>query len=220
MKDSSSNPLVAERTLMEDVIQSDPIQNIIIPKAIKPTQTDWNKYINSLFGSAVSILELKNTLVIKQGGERITKEERARKVEKFLIKRRRRNGIKKVRYQHRQLVADRRMRYKGRFVNIDEAKELIIKGEEVTANDRLILDKLIEELNKENLLEKYYETLRNKKVFKTVRNCGEKMNKRKQSISTIGGTNPGTSPLIQVMKDQIEKPTEREKESSVPILNL
>ena len=176
---------------------------IVIPKPIRRGGFYWLNYVNSLYGSSSNILTIKNSY--KYIGL-LTREERKLKLQRFFEKRKRKHNIKKIKYQHRHEVADKRMRYKGRFVKINEAKELIIKGEEVTANDRSELDKLIQELIKNNLLEKCKEA---KKVFTTIKENESNNGDRKFSLSTSSGT----SPIVETNKD------ERVFES-VPILNL
>ena len=55
---------------------------------------------------------------------RLTKAERAAKVKKYLEKKRRRKWDKQVNYQSRKKVADKRPRYKGRFLSTEQAIEL------------------------------------------------------------------------------------------------
>jgi len=54
---------------------------------------------------------------------RLTKAQRAAKVQKYLEKKKKRKWDKQVNYQSRKKVADTRPRYKGRFVSSEMAKE-------------------------------------------------------------------------------------------------
>eukprot|EP00826_Nyctotherus_ovalis_P049274 TRINITY_DN5935_c0_g1_i3.p2 TRINITY_DN5935_c0_g1~~TRINITY_DN5935_c0_g1_i3.p2 ORF type:complete len:157 (-),score=28.63 TRINITY_DN5935_c0_g1_i3:236-706(-) len=133
----------------------------------------------------------------------MSKEERASRVKRFLEKRRKRNGAKKIRYQYRQQVAARRIRYHGRFIKLEQAKELILRGELVDANDKTELNKLFEELKESNVVDDIIRSQSSKEETKNSQDIifTGNINKRKFSSSTSGGTNSRTSPLIQVMKE-------------------
>ena len=150
-------PFVQPEMNFDKTKQSNISEGIIVSKPLRQTGSSWINYVDSLSRSSSNILDFKSLIEKMSMVGMLTREERKLKLAKFLEKRKRRHLIKKIRYQHRQQVADRRMRYKGRFVNIEEAKELMMKGEEVTANNRSDLDKLLEQLGKQNLLGKYYE---------------------------------------------------------------
>lgn len=196
---------------------------IVVPKAIQASGPQWMNYVQACNESKRQFV---GTDKEKSKDEmRITKEERASKVKKFLEKRRKRNGIKKIRYQYRQQVAARRIRYHGRFIKIGEAKELILKGELVDANDKTELNKLFEELKESNKLNETLQLQRTKVDNKNNHNTIPTLNipsMRKFSTSTSGGTNSGASPLIQVMKEDSGelKQESLDIESSPPILKL
>ena len=154
---------------------------ILVPKPIKPALPKSDSYVSEYANNQNDNEKAKEPSLI-------TKETRAIKVQKFLEKRRGRKKIKKVRYQQRQKAADRKIRYKGRFVNLGEAKELIMKGEEVTANDSAYLQRLFDKYKEENLRKKFEENIRTNAILRT---------KRKFSLNTNVGTNSGSSPLIQ-----------------------
>lgn len=181
---------------------------IIVPKPIRASGPQWMNYVKACNESKDISIEVNKEVQEKSKVEmKISKEERASKVQRFLEKRRKRNGIKKIRYQYRQQVAARRIRYHGRFIKVEQAKELILKGELVDANDKTELNKLFEELKENNILEECKEVTliqKPKDELKNTQDINTKNNKlsmRKFSSSTSGGTNSGTSPLIQVMKD-------------------
>lgn len=205
---------------------------IIVPKPIRASGPQWMNYVKACNESKeISIEVSKEAQEKSKVGMKMSKEERASKVQRFLEKRRKRNGIKKIRYQYRQQVAARRIRYHGRFIKIEQAKELILKGELVDANDKTELNKLFEELKENNMSDEYKELTvlqKPKDEFKNTQDTNIKtnniINTRKFSSSTSGGTNSGTSPLIQVMKDGNlsgdTKETNGDVESSPPVLKL
>jgi len=47
------------------------------------------------------------------------------RIDYYLLKKSRRNFEKKIVYDTRKKVADRRIRYKGKFINESQAKELL-----------------------------------------------------------------------------------------------
>ena len=75
----------------------------------------------------------------------LTKEERRKKIAKFLEKRKRRIWNKKVSYDCRKKVADKRLRIKGRFVTREQAYALL-----GTIQEDLLKNKNIIELIKAN----------------------------------------------------------------------
>ena len=179
---TTSNLLQTLKDITSSAHVINPLEyGILVPKPVKPNGVEWLNYISASDDSSKKTEKPKGVLIM-------TKEMRALKVKKFLEKRRGRNRIRKVRYQQRQKAADKKIRYKGRFVNLAEAKELIIKGEQVTANDMTYLKKLFEEYKGEKLMEKYNEN---------VRTNTSSRNTRKFSLSTNTWTNSRTSPLIQ-----------------------
>lgn len=175
---------------------------ILVPRPIRANDPHWVQY-NRTRGQSKGIPAASDS----RGGEakepRMSKEERAGKVRRFLEKRRRRNGAKKIRYQYRQQVAARRIRYHGRFIKLEQAKELILRGELVDANDKTELNKLFEELKESCAVDDVAQSLSSKQEAKNSQDTifiGN-INKRKFSSSTSGGTNSRTSPLIQVMRE-------------------
>ena len=58
---------------------------------------------------------------------KLTAEERLKKVQRYIEKRRRRMWQKKVSYSCRKETADQRLRIKGRFVKNEDQKEIIRK---------------------------------------------------------------------------------------------
>eukprot|EP00826_Nyctotherus_ovalis_P045814 TRINITY_DN5103_c0_g2_i2.p2 TRINITY_DN5103_c0_g2~~TRINITY_DN5103_c0_g2_i2.p2 ORF type:complete len:231 (-),score=52.65 TRINITY_DN5103_c0_g2_i2:177-869(-) len=191
---------------------------IVVPKPIRATGPNWMD--RPRVCAREELGEAKD-----EGGK--WGQERAKKVRRFLEKRRKRNGVKKIRYQYRQQVAARRIRFHGRFIKIEQAKELILRGESVDANDKTELNKLFEELKESSILNgddktplpKNSETdLKSDQNTILINNMG---GMRKFSASTC--TNSGTSPLIQVMRNEcVENESKQceDVESSPPDLKL
>jgi len=55
----------------------------------------------------------------------LTKRERKEKVDRYLLKRKRRKWIRRINYHSRKWVADTRPRFKGRFVSVSQAGHLL-----------------------------------------------------------------------------------------------
>eukprot|EP00826_Nyctotherus_ovalis_P038997 TRINITY_DN3706_c0_g4_i7.p1 TRINITY_DN3706_c0_g4~~TRINITY_DN3706_c0_g4_i7.p1 ORF type:complete len:281 (+),score=85.16 TRINITY_DN3706_c0_g4_i7:171-1013(+) len=197
---------------------------IIIPKPRKPDTTAWSYWmnymkmstalVNNLSGGNSSSSESLDSGVKSEGGRRsfpkLTKQERALKVEKYLEKKRRKNGAKKIRYQYRQELADKRIRFQGRFVKPAEAKDLIMQGVAVTVKDKSELTKLFEEDKDQELLERYNENLRKKnlkRIFKTVYDTSvvDRLSSGDHSSysssSSLSSSGSAMSPLIENMGD-------------------
>jgi hypothetical protein len=61
---------------------------------------------------------------------------RGLRIEQYKLKKERRNFNKKVVYDTRKRVADRRIRFKGKFINEGQAKELLgLTGQDYTFED-------------------------------------------------------------------------------------
>lgn len=197
--------------------------SIIIPKPHKADPNAWTYWmnymkmptalVNNLSGVSSSSSESLDD-VVKSEGERgfpkLTKQERALKVQKYLEKKRRKNGVKKIRYQYRQELAAKRIRFQGRFVKLAEAKDLIMEGVAVTVKDKNELTKLFEEDKDQGLLEKYNENLRKKnlkRIFKTTYDTSvvDRLSSGDQSSyssnSSISSSGSSMSPLIDNMED-------------------
>jgi len=199
---------------------------IIVPKPIRASGPQWMNYVQACSESRREVVEGNKEMKEKTKSEaKITKEERISKVQRFLEKRRKRNGIKKIRYQYRQQVAARRIRYHGRFIKIEQAKELILKGELVDANDKTELNKLFEELKENNVLDETLQQQKakidNKSNLDTIPTINI-ASMRKFSTSTNGGTNSRTSPLIQIMKEDSRELKQQSSDIKVspPVLKL
>ncbi len=203
---------------------------IIVPQPRKPNTAVWSYWMNymrmstalvsNLPGVRSSSSESVDSGVKSEGAQgpettpiyprKLSKEERALKVQKYLEKKKRKTNAKKIRYQYRQQLAARRIRFQGRFVKATEAKDLILKGAPVTAKDRTELNKLFEEDKDQELIRKYNENLRLhtiKPIFKTThdtsvvdRLSGSEYNSSSSSSegSSLGS---GMSPLIETMRD-------------------
>lgn len=138
---------------------------------------------------------------------KLTKEERAAKVQKYLEKKKRKNNEKKIRYQYRQHLADKRIRYQGRFVKASDVKDLILNGAQVTAKDKTELNKLFEEDKDEELMARYNENVKAQKIkpiFKTTYDPSIvnslSLGARKSSASS-DSSGSGINPLITTMKN-------------------
>lgn len=193
---------------------------IIIPKPRKP-DTTWSYWGDYMKMSATLINNLSggNSSSESEGGgvksegdygkgsyPKLTKQERALKVQKYLEKKRRKNGAKKIRYQYRQELAAKRIRFQGRFIKPDEAKDLIMQGVPVTIKDKNELNKLFEEDKDQEILEKYNENLRRKnmkRIFKTTYDTSvvDRLSSGEQSCyssnSSISSSGSAMSPLIE-----------------------
>jgi len=219
--------------------------SIIIPKPRKADPSAWTYWMNYMKMSTVLVNNLSGVNssssessdgVIKSEGERgfpkLTKQERALKVERYLEKKRRKNGVKKIRYQYRQELAAKRIRFQGRFVKPAEAKDLIMQGVAVTVKDKNELTKLFEEDKDQGLLEKYNENLRKKnlkRIFKTTYDTSviDRLSSGDQSSYSSNGSissfGSGMSPLIDNMEDMKlgnEEKDENPEIEQLPILKL
>eukprot|EP00826_Nyctotherus_ovalis_P038994 TRINITY_DN3706_c0_g1_i4.p1 TRINITY_DN3706_c0_g1~~TRINITY_DN3706_c0_g1_i4.p1 ORF type:complete len:203 (+),score=58.05 TRINITY_DN3706_c0_g1_i4:92-700(+) len=171
--------------------------------------------VGNLSGGSSSSSESVENGVRSEGDQangnfpKLSKKERALKVEKYLEKKRKKSGAKKIRYQYRQELAAKRIRFQGRFVKPTDAKELIKQGVAVTVKDKSELNKLFEEDKDRELLEKYNENLRrksHKKIFRTEYDTsvvdrlsgGDQSSYSNSSISSSGSA---MSPLIENMED-------------------
>lgn len=135
---------------------------------------------------------------------KLTRAQRNAKVQKYLEKKKRKNNEKKIRYQYRQELADKRIRHQGRFVKVSEVRDLILKGAQVTVKDKTELNKLLEEDKDAELIAKYNQSVRSRPVFKTTYDPSIvnslSLGARKSSSSS-DSSNSHISPLIKTMRD-------------------
>jgi hypothetical protein len=109
-------------TYFESLSETDSSSNFTIPEP----SADF-----SLFELPEPDLELPQTTsepvpkvkIFKQIGT-LPSEERAKKIQKYLEKKRQRNWHKKIHYSCRKKVADQRVRVKGRFISKQQALSL------------------------------------------------------------------------------------------------
>ncbi len=201
---------------------------ILVPQPRKPNTAVWSYWMNymrmssalvsNLPGMRSSSSESGDSGVKSDGAcqqpegpypRKLSKDERAEKVQRYLEKKKRKSGAKKIRYQYRQQLAARRIRYQGRFVKASEAKDLIMQGAPVTARDKTDLNKLFEEDKNQDLFKKYEDNIRLrsiKPIFRTIHDTSVVERLRSESAGSSGGSlegscGSGMSPLIETMKD-------------------
>ncbi len=217
---------------------------ILVPQPRKPNAPIWSYWMNymrmsnalvsNLPGMRSSSSESGDSGVRSEGAcpaegpypRRLTKEERAAKVQRYLEKKKKKNNTKKIRYQYRQQLAARRIRFQGRFVKASEAKDLILQGAPVTAKDKTELNKLFEEDKNQDLIRKYEENLRlhtAKPIFRTTHDTSviDRLSSDSSGSSGAEGScGSGMSPLIETMKDVNLGPSGEAAKITLPILKL
>ena len=228
---------------------------IIVPQPRKPNTAVWSYWMNYMRMSTALVSNLSGVRSsssesaegeIKSEGasgpesagglypRKLSKEERALKVQKYLEKKRNKSNMKKIRYQYRQQLAARRIRFQGRFVKAAEAKDLILKGAPVTAKDRTELNKLFEEDKDQELIKKYNENIRLhtvKPIFKMTHDTSvmDRLSGSEHSSYSSGSEGSslglGMSPLIETMKDidlngELKEQCAKIKLQPPPILKL
>jgi len=199
---------------------------ILVPQPRKPDTAALSFWMNYMHMSTVLVNNLSSLRSLSsESGEgiksegnsssdarilyprKLTKAERAEKVQRYLEKKKRKNNERKIRYHYRQQLADKRIRYQGRFVKASDVKSLILKGAQVTAKDKTELNKLFEEDKDEELITKYNENIRSnriKPIFKTTYDSSivssMSLGARKSSASS-GSSGSSINPLISTMKN-------------------
>ena len=138
---------------------------------------------------------------------KLSKEERAAKVQKYWEKKKRKTYDKKIRYEYRQHLADKRMRFQGRFVKAEHAKDLIMRGASITVKDKAELTKLFEEDNNSELIKKYEENMKMhsiKSIFRTVQDTSVRdgmSSSESDSSGSMNAMSASFSPSLESMKD-------------------
>jgi len=132
---------------------------IAVPIPVKPKVTFpvWSATYHTL--DTLIANDIQKSLNYQSGQEEayqthLTKEERNAKIHKFLLKKKNRKPSF-IRYQYQKGLADKRARFQGRFVKLEGIKEMIIKGEKLTAKDRSELEEIIYSSNHEELIKAY-----------------------------------------------------------------
>ncbi len=140
---------------------------------------------------------------------KLSKEERKKRIEKYLEKKKKRKYNKKVIYECRKSLADKRMRFQGRFVKTGEAKKLIRSGESVTARDHSDLNKLINEsLNFDKHLVTQYnrsKLVNRGRIFKTTKDLTLRKNQSKLSLQTRSSQNSGSTHSERMMSEDFDQ---------------
>ena len=203
---------------------------IVVPRPRKPNTAVWSYWMNymqmsqALVSNLPGIRSSSSESGNESGGalsegmassERqpsayphaLSKDQRALKVARYLEKRRKQKFCKKIRYEYRQKLADRRIRYQGRFVKTDQARELILQGAPVTVKDKADLNRLFEEDKSNELAKKFEENIRThylKPIFRTVHDTSvrDRMSSSDSNSSNSGeSASKAVSPLLEAMND-------------------
>jgi hypothetical protein len=203
---------------------------ILVPRPRKPNTAVWSYWMNymQMSQALVSNLPGMRSSSSESGNESagalsegmvgseghppgyipvLSKDQRAAKVARYLEKRRKQKYCKKIRYEYRQKLADRRIRYQGRFVKTDQARELILKGAPVTVKDKADLNRLFEEDKTNELAKKFEDNIRAhylRPIFRTVHDTSvrDRMSSSDSNSSNSGESISKTlSPLLEAMND-------------------
>lgn len=227
--------------------------SIVVPKPRKPNPAVWTYWMNYLRISNALVSNLPALLnsssdsageagvqsdgcskmseenANRSQGEiprKYSKEERALKIQKYIEKKKKKTFNKKIRYHYRQQLADKRLRFQGRFVKAEQAKDLILKGEAISAKDSTELFHLFEEDKTKVLQNKFQENIKSqqcKPIFKTVKEgpMRDRISSYESfSSASIDRKSTNISPLLEAMND-INKLNQSDTNKELPInMNL
>ena len=166
---NQTETIFGSRSSSCDSIESMPEigHKIYKPKPIRlppPSITEKNNCFLSMFNTKLKIEKIisQNDFSISDQVDYIRKL----KVQKYLDKKHKRSKIKTLKYECRQRLAQQKMRYQGRFINPEMAKDLIKNGKIVYAKDIQAFESMFP--NDNELVTMLKKTQLRKPIFKTI----------------------------------------------------